>query len=50
MGWAEFVGSPIVVDFLWLKFSAGVELDSLVLTSREPAQVSALKRSKEGIR
>lgn len=39
MGWAEFVSSPLVVDFLWAKLAAGKDLGELS-TAKKPDQVT----------
>lgn len=44
IGWADFVSAPLVCDFLWAKFTAGMELDGL-LTAKTPGQVRQRKRS-----
>lgn len=40
LGWSDFLSAPLVVDFLWSKFTAGVEPDSLAVAKpRGPGQV-----------
>lgn len=41
MNWPAFVSSPLVVDFLWAKFTAGEELDRLP-KAKTPDQVSEI--------
>lgn len=40
LGWGEFVCSPIVLDLLWVKLTAGVELE-VCSSAAGPAQVSS---------
>lgn len=46
IGWADFVSAPLVCDFLWAKFAAGMELDGL-LTAKTPGQVRQTDRERE---
>lgn len=39
MGWAEFICSPIIHDLLWVKLTAGVELE-MFSSAAGPNQVS----------
>lgn len=47
MGWTELVCSPLVLDLLWAKLTAGVELD-VHSCGANPAQVPIEKRAREG--